>query len=240
MGSACGLHDPPAGSGGAGMIERGKFIVLDGIDGCGKSTQTRLLTDWLRGMDISARSTFEPGGTVLGAKLRQLLLHDNIEMSPLAEMMVFCADRAEHLETVVVPYLQAGACVVCDRFSAATYAYQVSGSEMNYSIQAFLDADHAARCALWQGTGQWYPDLMLILDLDDPGEGMRRKGKRPDKIEGRGAVYHQRVAEGFRFYGRGHLGGAATVISAAGTVEEVHARIVEQVKPLVLTSVGAS
>jgi dTMP kinase len=172
--------------------------------------------------------TFEPGGTVLGSEIRHLLLHSDTDMCPLAEMMLFCADRAEHLQTVVVPRLLAGTWVVSDRFSPATYAYQVNGSSLDFAVQAFLDADHAARCALWQGTGQWHPDLTLILDLP-PGEGMRRKGNRLDKIERRGEEYHQRVAEGFRFYGRGEMSCPATVISAAGTVEEVQARVIEQV-----------
>lgn len=195
----------------------GRFIVLDGVEGCGKTTQARLLADRLQQQGIPHLLTHEPGGTPLGRRLRHLLLEDAAEMTPLTETFLFCADRAEHVATVIVPALLAGRWVICDRFSSSTFAYQVWAGEVDQA--AFLVMDAIAREPLkqvpGQQTSQGQPDLTIILDLE-PAAGRARKAapdSPPDKIEQRPAEYHQRVREGFLRYARS-LAGAAAVVPA--------------------------
>ncbi len=195
----------------------GRFIVLDGVEGCGKTTQARLLAERLQQQDIPHLLTHEPGGTPLGRRLRHLLLEEEAEMTPLTEAFLFCADRAEHVATVIVPALLAGRWVICDRFSSSTFAYQVWAGEVDPAHFRAMDA--IAREPLKQvpgeQTGQGQPDLTVILDLD-PAAGRARKmtpGSPPDKIERRSAEYHHRVREGFLCYAR-DLAGAAAVIPA--------------------------
>ncbi len=205
----------------------GRFIVLDGVEGCGKSTQARLLAEWLEGQGTPVVLTHEPGGTAVGEALRRVLLESQVEMTPLTEAYLFCADRAEHVNTVIVPALLQGKWVVCDRFSAATFAYQVwaGGAEQ----AAFLAIDETARAGLKAVPGpeteKGRPDLTVILDLE-PAEGMARKAgdSAADRIERRGAEYHRRVREGFLRYGK-HVGGPVAIICAEGEPEAVREEI---------------
>jgi dTMP kinase len=207
----------------------GKFIVLDGVEGCGKSTQARLLADWLQAHDTPVLLTHEPGATPVGAALRHLLLQADIkaggQMTPLTETFLFCADRAEHVRTVIVPALLAGRWVICDRFSAATFAYQVWAGGVEQAD--FLALDETARTALkavpGPETSRGRPDLTIILNLD-PDEGMARKPEARDKIEQRSGVYHLSVQGGFLQYGR-RVGGQVAVISADAAPEAVFAEI---------------
>jgi dTMP kinase len=201
----------------------GKFIVLDGVEGCGKSTQARLLAEWLEAHGTSALLTHEPGATAIGAELRRLLLESEAERTPLTEAYLFCADRAEHVSTVIVPALLEGKWVVCDRFSAATFAYQVWAGGVDQA--AFLAIDETARAGLKAAPGpetaKGRPDLTVILDLA-PAEGMARKAGAgaADRIEQRGADYHRRVREGFLRYGQ-HVGGPVAIICAEAEPEAV-------------------
>ncbi len=204
----------------------GKFIVLDGVEGCGKSTQARLLAEWLETQGQAVVLTHEPGATPLGAELRRLLLQGDAEMTPLTEAYLFCADRAEHVQRVIVPALLAGKWVVCDRFSAATFAYQVWAGGLEQ--EKFLALDETARAGLQAvpgpETSQGRPDLTLILDLE-PSEGMARKaGDGPDRIEQRSGDYHRRVREGFLRYGK-HLGGQVAILCAEAEPEAVRGEV---------------
>jgi dTMP kinase len=195
----------------------GRFIVLDGVEGCGKTTQAGLLAARLQEKGIPHLLTHEPGGTPLGRRLRHLLLEDEAQMTSLTEVLLFCADRAEHVASVIVPALLAGRWVICDRFSSSTFAYQVWAGEADQT--AFLAVDEIAREPLkrvrGEQTGSGQPDLTIILDLD-PATGRARKAapdSPPDKIEQRSADYHRRVREGFLRYAR-DLAGAAVVVAA--------------------------
>ncbi len=182
------------------MAPRGRFVVLEGIDGCGKSTQLEALRTWLPGSGLlppSARVvvTREPGGTALGTALRQLLLHPpgDAAPEPMAELLLYAADRAQHVEQVIRPALAAGHWVLSDRFSGSTAAYQGYGRGLDHGRIAQLEQ---------LATAGLVPDLTLWLELP-LAESMRRRGDRAaDRIEASGAAFLQRVGGGFEALAR--------------------------------------
>ncbi|HEY8554302.1 MAG TPA: dTMP kinase [Burkholderiales bacterium] len=137
-------------------MRRALFITLEGGEGAGKSTQLRAIADWLRRRGRDVVVTREPGGTPLGERLREVLLHGQGDMSPDAEALLMFAARAEHLARVIRPALAAGRSVLCDRFTDATYAYQGGGRG--------IPAERLAVLEQWV-QGGLRPDLTLLLDL---------------------------------------------------------------------------
>jgi dTMP kinase len=171
-------------------VTRGRLIALEGIDGCGKSTQTRLLVERL-GVDsaLVPVATFEPGATPLGASLRGLLLErDGAPVASRAEALLMAADRAQHVVDVIVPALEAGQWVVTDRYSASTLAYQGYGRD--------LDLVELGELVDW-ATGGLRPDLTVLLDLPVAVAAARRQGDGDDRMEAEGLAFQQRVADGF-------------------------------------------
>jgi dTMP kinase len=175
---------------------RGRFIVLEGIDGCGKTTQLEALREWLPGSGLlppGARVIVsrEPGGTALGQALRELLLHSPGEAAPVprAELLLYAADRAQHVETVLRPALDAGDWVLCDRFTGSTWAYQFYGRclTMKATIQ---DLEFLA-------TGGLQADLTLWLEVSLAESCRRRGGQLADRLEGEGVAFLGRVSDGF-------------------------------------------
>ena len=174
----------------------GRFIVLEGIDGSGKTTQLQRLAEWLPNSGLMPSGallhvTREPGGTALGQSLRQLLLrpHDGTAPRPIAELLLYAADRAQHVETVIRPALAAGDWVLCDRFTGSTAAYQGYGRRLSSYVITELETI---------ATGGLRPDLTLWLEVP-VAESLRRRGDRPaDRIEASGEEFLQRVAIGFR------------------------------------------
>jgi dTMP kinase len=165
-------------------VPRGRLVALEGIDGCGKSTQARLLAGRL-----GAVSTFELGATPLGASLRTLLLdRDGDPVVPRAEALMMAADRAQHVAEVIIPALQAGRWVVTDRFSASTLAYQGYGRGLD---RAALDA------LVGWATGGLRPDLTVLFDLPVEVAASRRRGDGDDRMEAEGLAFQRRVADGF-------------------------------------------
>jgi dTMP kinase len=168
-------------------VGRGLLITLEGIDGAGKSTQARALESLLRGRGLAVVATFEPGATPLGATLRPLLLASEVALAPDAEILLFLADRAEHVARVIEPALAEDTVVLCDRFVDSTLAYQGYGREAD-----------VARLARWNAecAGGLMPDLTLLLDCP-VGEGARRRRRASDRYQRYGAGYQQRVRDGF-------------------------------------------
>lgn len=164
----------------------GVFIVLEGGDGAGKSTQVRLLAEWLGERGVEVVRTREPGGTALGERIRDLLLHGD-HVSPRAEALLFAADRAHHVATVVRPALERGAVVLQDRYVDSSVAYQGAGRE--------LDPDEIARLSWW-ATDDLRPDLTVLLDVA-PTTGQTRRGGTHDRLEQEADDFHARVREGF-------------------------------------------
>lgn len=166
------------------MGERGRLIALEGIDGSGKSTQARLLSEAL-----GALCTHEPGDTSIGPQLRQVLLGSaDAALSPRAEALLMAADRAQHVAEVVEPALAAGRWVVTDRFSSSTLAYQGYGRGMALEMLTELVA--------W-ATGGLEPDLTVLVDVPEELGLARRGGSDPDRLERLGPDFHRRVRAGY-------------------------------------------
>lgn len=174
---------------------RGRFIVLEGIDGGGKTTQLEALRQWLPSsglMPPGARLvvTEEPGGTALGQRLRDLLLHSPDRMAPMphAELLLYAANRAQHVEMVLRPALERGDWVLCDRFTGSTAAYQGYGKGLPLELIDTLEN---------VATGGLQADLTLWLDVS-VAESIRRRGEGPaDRIEAVGESFVGRVAAGY-------------------------------------------
>lgn len=200
--------------------ERGRFLVLDGVDGCGKSTQARLLCAELAGRGGPAPLHLrEPGGTALGELLREELLHGREALSAQVEVLLFAAARRQMLERVVAPALAQGRDVVCERSNASTFAYQaVAGGLDEERVLALLLA--------WCNAPA--PDALLWLDLP-VDEARTRLSARPDRIEARGLEFQRAVARGFARWGE-RVGGL-TRIDAAGEQEAVRSRILDALRP---------
>lgn len=162
---------------------RGFFLSLEGGDGVGKSTQSALLADWVAGqLGREVVRTREPGGTALGARLRAEILHGE-EMGARAEALLYAADRAHHVHTVVRPALARGAVVISDRYLDSSVAYQGTGRD--------LDAREVEELSLWAVEGL-RPDLTVLLDLD-PRVGLARLTGGPDRLERAGDDFHART-----------------------------------------------
>ncbi len=167
--------------------DRGRFIVFEGGDGAGKSTQVRALASWLEAASVDHLVTREPGGTWLGERIRELVL--NPESGPIgsrAETLLYLADKAQHVDEVIEPALQSGRSVVCDRYVDSLLAYQGGGRDQ--------DGAELAQVAGW-ATGQLRPDLTVVLDIE-PDQGVHQMSQQ-DRIEAAGADFHQRVRSQF-------------------------------------------
>lgn len=165
-------------------MNRGKFITFEGIDGAGKSSHIAGVTEFLRVRGLTVVSTREPGGTPLGEKLRELLLHEPMHLE--TEAMLMFAARREHLAQIIEPALARGEWVVCDRFSDATYAYQGGGRG--------LDRSKLARLEEWVH-GHLQPDLTLLFDLPFTVASQRiaAQVRELDRFEQERADFHERV-----------------------------------------------
>jgi dTMP kinase len=198
---------------------RGRFLVLDGVDGCGKSTQARLLVEALqRTRPAEPLHLREPGSTGGGERIRRVLLEPGVELSSATEALLFAAARRQMLDELVAPALAAGRDVVCERFHPATYAYQAHAGG--------LDEDELLEL-LDRWAGEPVPDRIWILDVDVE-EAFRRRGEDRDRIESRGLDYQRRVAQGFRCYAARFEN--VRVLDAGGTVEEVFEEIWSEVR----------
>lgn len=170
-------------------LRKGLFITLEGIEGCGKSTHSKLLSEYLKKRGFKCILTREPGGTKLGEGIRKVLLGSrNIFISDLSELFLFEACRSQIAREIIMPALKKGRMVICDRFSDATFAYQGFGGRVDVNVIKKLD-DVA--------TGGLKPDLTLLLDIDTR-EGLKRaRRKGVDRMESKTLRYHERVRRGY-------------------------------------------
>jgi len=199
------------------------FIALEGGEGAGKSTQAKLLGDWLRSAGHQVVVTHEPGATVVGRQLRGLLLDlATGSLSPRSEALLYAADRAEHVNTVIIPALGRGAIVVTDRYVDSSIAYQGAGRE--------LPIEDVARLSKW-ATGGLRPDLTVVLDLP-PEIGLRRAGQSGlDRVESETFEFHERVRKRYLEIAAADPRHYA-VVDAVASPEEVAAAIRERIGPL--------
>lgn len=166
----------------------GVFVAFEGGDGAGKSTQSRLLGEWLASTGYAVRHTREPGGTALGRQVRELLLHgEDGSVSPRAEALLFAADRAHHVASVVRPALDRGEVVLTDRYLDSSVAYQGAARALGH--------EEVRELSLWAVEGL-LPDLTVLLDVH-PGEGRARRGQVHDRLEREADDFHARVRQGF-------------------------------------------
>jgi dTMP kinase len=190
------------------------FISLEGVDGSGKSTQARLLAEALGEGTVAIR---EPGGTEAAERIRELLADPGVELEPLAELMLFLAARADLTERVIRPALEAGRDVVADRFSDSSVAYQ--GAARGLGVGEVISLCDAATDGLW-------PDLTLLLKID-PETGLGR-ADGSDRFEQEGLGLQQSVAAAYEEIAM-IASDRVAVVDAAGTVAEVHERVMAAV-----------
>ena len=194
---------------------RGRFFVIDGVDGCGKTTQAQCLVRAL-GVEPGLHLR-EPGSTPLGEELRRLLLSREYSIEAAVETLMFAAARRQMLDTLVEPALALGKHVVCERFNPSTYAYQAFAGELD-------EEEVLALLSTWAATPA--PDLIVVLDVDVTAAATRR-GAATDRIEAKGLEFQRAVAEGYRRYVE--ISPHAVLIDGSGSVEAVHAAVLEEV-----------
>jgi dTMP kinase len=216
------------------MSRRGKFITFEGLDGSGKSTQMRRLAAALRASGHEVVETREPGGTAAGEKIRRVLLDSATEaLSPLAEMALMFASRAQHIAEVIQPALECGQIVLCDRFTDSTEAYQGGGRKLGSEAVLKL---HRVLC------GDLQPDLTILLDSDPATSvGRARRRNRRAAQAGKSRSRHQpdenrfeqqtrgffaRVQQGYRAIAA-RDGQRVVVVDASGTPAETHRKVAE-------------
>jgi dTMP kinase len=203
----------------------GAFITFEGIDGCGKSTQLRLLASELRLRGVPVVATREPGGTTLGQKLRTALLDVQEQVDPLAELLVFAADRAQHVRKHLLPALAENQVVLSDRYADATVAYQGGGRGFEPKlIEEIVEL----------ATDGLKPDLTLLFDLSVAESAVRTRkrvqNKRTDRLDKEDAEFHTRVRNAYL-----EIANAAPerfrIIDARGSVNQTHQVVLEIVFP---------
>ena len=199
----------------------GKFIVVDGPDGCGKTTQTKLSVQWLKEQGVAVETFREPGGTAIGEKIRQILLNpEHIAMGTETEVMLYMAARVQLWREKIAPALKQNKCVIIDRWLSSTCAYQ--GFAGGFGIDKVIKIAEDCLERPW-------PDLTIILDVDLETAGKRLK-KDLDRMEQKGDSYHKKVREGFLKLTKGRKNFA--VINAADDIETVHKQVISIVEKL--------
>lgn len=203
---------------------KGRFITIEGPDGCGKTTQTDLLVKDLRGEGREVIVTREPGGTRIGEEIRSLVLSAKYEeMQPLTELLLMSASRSQHVLEKISPALREGKVIVCSRYTDATIAYQ--GYGRGFDVPLLEKVNRIATTGVW-------PDLTIILDID-VREGLRRafktekaeaKSGEGDRLESEDIGFHERVREGYLALAKKYPE-RLKVIDAGGTIEQVRAAV---------------
>lgn len=207
-------------------MKRGMFIALEGGEGAGKSTQARLLADALRARGQACVTTREPGGTTGAEAIRGLLLGTEGEgWHPRAEALLFAAARSDHVERLIVPAIERGEWVICDRFVDSSRAYQGGGGGLS-------DAEVLALHRI--GSGGLLPDLTLLIEVSPEIVARRlavRDGDQADRIGGRDATYHAAVGAAFRRFADAEPSRFAR-IGGDGDAEAVHQAVLTALEPL--------
>ena len=207
---------------------KGKFVSFEGGDGAGKSTQISLLSSCLKDVGISTVLRREPGGTRLSEEIRQWVLHRSDAIDPVTEALLIFAARAQHTAELIVPALQGGRWVLCDRYTDASYAYQGGGRGLPFEVIGSLEAI---------ATRGLRPDLTIFLDLNVE-EGVRRssgRGNHRDRFEAQELEFKHRVRSAYQEIAKDNPERIKSV-DASGSIDEVHA----QVKSLMRHCLGVS
>lgn len=195
------------------------FITFEGIEGCGKSTQAKLLFEKLQKENIPVIFTYEPGDTPVGKRLREILLSNN--MDPLTELLLFLADRREHISSIIKPALLKQRVVISDRYIFSTLAYQVYGRGLK---RHFVDVIHE------EIVENIWPERVYVLDLDVEKAFERKKHHTFDRIEEESKDFHKRVRDGFLSLAQSHQG--CRILDASLPIEVLHKTIWEDIQTL--------
>ncbi|HEY8434884.1 MAG TPA: dTMP kinase [Sphingomicrobium sp.] len=200
-------------------MDRGRFITLEGGEGVGKSTQVRALAEALRERGIDVLTTREPGGSEGAEKIRELLLEGSVERwGPRAEVLLFAAARADHVDKSIRPALEAGRWVLCDRFIDSSLAYQGGAGGLGLENVRALNV---------VAVGDLFPDRTFVLTLDTGAErALTRDGGSSDRIGGRPDDYHRKVGAAFRIVAAEEPE-RVKIVDASGTPEQVTARLLD-------------
>lgn len=199
-------------------MKKGLFITFEGGDGCGKTTQIKLLDEYLRSKGYKTLLTREPGSKGLGIKLREILLNYDGDVSPTCESFLFLADRAQHVDCIIKPALEEGVVVLCDRHTDSTVAYQGYGRGLD------LEQIHNLNDIATNGLK---PDLTIVLDVDVE-TSQNRVGSEKDRMESAGLEFFERVRKGFLEIAKQEPE-RVKVIDSTQTIEEIHKQILELV-----------
>ena len=199
-------------------MKKGLFITFEGGDGCGKTTQIKLLDEYLRSKGYKTLLTREPGSKGLGIKLREILLNYDGDVSPTCESFLFLADRAQHVDCIIKPALEEGVVVLCDRHTDSTVAYQGYGRGLD--LEQIHNLNNIA-------TNGLKPDLTIVLDVDVE-TSQNRLGSEKDRMESAGLEFFERVRKGFLEIAKQEPE-RVKVIDSTQTIEEIHKQILELV-----------
>lgn len=198
------------------MKDKGLFITFEGADGCGKSTQLKLLADYLTQKGYEVLITREPGAKGLGEKIREILLNYDGVVADRCESFLFLADRAQHVDTIINPAIAEGKIVLCDRHTDSTVAYQGYGRGLDLSRVRMLN-DLAVN-------GR-YPDLTFVFDIDVE-TSMSRVGETKDRMESAGIEFFNRVRNGYLEIAKAEPE-RVKVVDSSRTIEEIHQDVVK-------------
>lgn len=199
-------------------MSNGLFITFEGGDGCGKTTQIKLLDEYLRSKGYKTLLTREPGSKGLGVKLREILLNYDGEVSPVCESFLFLADRAQHVDCIIKPALKEGVIVLCDRHTDSTVAYQGYGRGLD--LEQIHNLNKIATSGL-------KPDLTIVLDVDVE-TSQKRVGNEKDRMESAGVEFFQKVRQGFLEIAKQEPQ-RVRVVDSTQSIEEIHKQILELV-----------
>lgn len=197
----------------------GKFIVLDGPDGCGKSTQAKMVSEWIEGTGAEVVTFRDPGTTVIGEKIRDILLDKAHEqMGDNVEVLLYMAARAQLWKESIAPALSEGKCVVMDRWISSTCAYQ--GCAGGFGIEKVIKLGTDCLERVW-------PDLTVVLDVDLETSA-KRMDRELDRMELKGNAYHANVRQGFLELAK--LEDTVAVVDATGSIEQVHGSVLTELE----------
>ena len=202
-------------------MKKGLFITFEGADGCGKTTQIKLLDEYLKAKGCSTILTREPGAKGLGEKIREILLNYQGEVSSQCESFLFLADRAQHIDCIVRPAIEDGKIVLCDRHIDSTVAYQGYGRCLNLEKIHYLNNI---------ATSGLKPNLTIVFDIDVK-TSMERVGKNKDRMESAGEEFFNRVRNGYLEIAKLEPQ-RVKVLSSSDTIENIHKKVIELVEKL--------
>ena len=202
-------------------MKNGLFITFEGADGCGKTTQMSMLYSYLKSKGYDVVITREPGAKGLGEKVREILLNYDGDVSDRCESFLFLADRAQNIDTIVIPAINKGKIVLCDRHIDSTVAYQGYGRGLNIDRINMLNN---------LATNGKKPDLTFVFDID-VDTSMKRVGKEKDRMESAGIEFHNRVRNGYLQLAKLEPE-RIKVIDASKSVDEIHNKVVEIISNL--------